>query len=100
MCIFGRVPTCLSNFRNNPCPAIFVVVAQIVGCIQVHLFDDMLLLRAAKPYPSAGIRGGAGGTGGGSGGAGEGAFVDEDPLAHITNTARQAEDESFSEEDK
>ncbi|CAN0411217.1 unnamed protein product [Pylaiella littoralis] len=63
-------------------------------------FDTVLLLRAAKEYPvdRGGIVGarGAGGAGGGGGGA----FVDEDPLAHITNTARQAEDETFREEDE
>lgn len=60
-----------------------------MGCIQVYLYDTVLLLRAAKKYPVPG-----------SGGGGDGAFVDEDALAHITNTARQAEDKTFREEDK
>lgn len=55
-----------------------------VGCIQVYLFNTVLLLRAAKKYPDSSSR----------------AFGDDDPLAHITNTARQAEDASFREEDK
>ena len=60
-----------------------------VGCIQVYLYDTVLLLRAAKQYPVP--RGG---------GSDDGSFVDEDPLAHITNTARQSEDKTFKEEDK
>lgn len=58
----------------------------LVGCIQVYLYDTVLLLRAAQKYPVPG--------------GGDGAFVDEDPLAHITNTARQAEDDTFREEDR
>ncbi|CAM9797634.1 unnamed protein product [Ectocarpus sp. 12 AP-2014] len=61
--------------------------ALAVGCIQVYLYDTVLLLRAAKRYPVAG-----------SGGGGD-AFADEDALAHITNTARQSEDATFREED-
>ncbi len=61
-----------------------------MGCIQVYLYDTVLLLRAAKRYPVDGSADGAGG----------GGLIDEDPLAHITNTARQAEDEGFREEDK
>lgn len=60
----------------------------LVGCIQVYLYDTVLLLRAAKRYPAAGSGGGGG------------AFADEDALAHITNTARQSEDATFREEDK
>lgn len=67
--------------------------AGVVGCIRVHLFDTALLLRAAKNYP-VDEDGRSGEEGGGR------AFLDEDPLAHITNTARQAEDETFREEDK
>lgn len=50
----------------------------------MYLFNTVLLLRAAKKYPDSSSR----------------AFGDDDPLAHITNTARQAEDASFREEDK
>eukprot|EP00904_Undaria_pinnatifida_P005495 jgi/Undpi1/2075/HiC_scaffold_12.g05461.m1 len=74
----------------------FHLRAYVLAGLWVHLFDDILLLRAAKPYPCT--SGGAGGGGSGTGGGRE-AFCDEDPLAHITNTARQAEDKSFSEEE-
>lgn len=52
----------------------------------MYLFNTVLLLRAAKNYPDSN--------------SSSRAFVDDDPLAHITNTARQAEDASFREEDK
>lgn len=67
----------------------------IVGCIRVYLFEDVLLLRAAKRYPSTSVTGVPNERDGR-----RVAFGDEDPLAHITNTARQAEDETFVEEDK
>lgn len=59
------------------------------------MFEDVLLLRAAKQYPSTPVTGVPNGRDGR-----RVAFGDEDPLAHITNTARQAEDDAFVEEDK
>lgn len=59
----------------------------------MYVFDDVLLLRAAREYPrGVGERG--------PGTADEPPDFGEDPLAHITNTARQAEDDSFREDDK
>lgn len=81
------LPLCTAPRRRNE--SLFIL-DDAVGCIQVYLYDTVLLLRAAKEYPVPGR----------SGGSGDGAFVDEDPLAHITNTARQAEDKTFKEEDK
>lgn len=78
-------------------------VAAEVGCIQVYLFDKVLLLRAAKQYPvrpSSNSTDAAGNGGGNDKEDDRSPLGEEDPLAHITNTARQAEDEAFREEDK
>lgn len=74
----------------------------LVGCIKVYLFDTVLLLRAAKRYPvsDSPVQGAEDDDRSGGGPGGGRAFGDEDPLAHITNTARQTEDKSFSEEDR
>ncbi|CAN0032504.1 unnamed protein product [Sphacelaria rigidula] len=66
----------------------------VVDCLKVYLFEEVLLLRAARDYPPATHRGEEERREAPSGPFGV------DPLAHITNTARQAEDESFREEDK
>lgn len=86
-------------------------MSQKAECLRVYLFEQVLLLRAAKKYPLEEEETASGG------GVREDRDDDDDddddrvlksppsgfgldPLAHITNTARQAEDESFREEDK
>ena len=63
-----------------------------MDCLKVYLFEEVLLLRAARNYPPNAHRDEREQREAGPFGV--------DPLAHITNTARQAEDESFREEDK